>query len=271
MPSATPTPNAGERRVSHSDPRAAITADHVILWRHGRTGWNMQRRFQGQSDPPLDAVGLAQARAAAHHLAAVRPRAIVSSDLARAAQTAEALAALVGLPVRCDRRLRERSVGRWEGLTRDEVRQRYPREYAEWIAGDAGRRGGGELRSEVAERAAAGLAELTARMDLAAGVAPDGPVVLVTHSATGLALIGYLLGLPEPHWRTIAPLANCHWSELRHDDGGWRLRSHNVGAVTPPAPPVPADVAEAEEAPEPADAEALDGPSTVGPAATATP
>lgn len=225
-----------------------IRASRVLLWRHGRTTWNMQRRFQGQADAPLDDVGRAQARAAAHHLAAQNPDALVSSDLSRAVETAEELAALTGLGVSRDARLRERSLGHWEGLTREEVQRRYPQEFADWIAGHPGRRGGGELRSEVAVRAVEGLAEVEAQV-----------VVLVTHSATAIALTGHLLGLPESHWRILSPLANCHWSELRQDDGGWRLRSHNVGAVAPAAPPVPADVAAAEQVqPEPADAEALD-------------
>jgi probable phosphoglycerate mutase len=107
----------------------------VLLWRHGRTAWNLQRRFQGQSDPPLDEVGRAQAREAAAMLASVEPDAIYSSDLVRATETAAALTALTGLPVRLDRRLRERSLGRWEGLTRDEVAALYGDEYAAWLGG----------------------------------------------------------------------------------------------------------------------------------------
>jgi len=60
----------------------------VVVWRHGRTEWNLAGRFQGQSDVALDAVGVAQARDSARILAALRPHAIVSSDLARAANTA---------------------------------------------------------------------------------------------------------------------------------------------------------------------------------------
>lgn len=229
---------------------APPTMSRLILWRHGRTAWNLQRRFQGQADAPLDSMGVAQARAAAHHLTAESPDAIVSSDLARAADTAAELATLTGLPVRLDARLREHSLGRWEGLTREEVQRRYPEEFADWLAGRPGRRGGGELRSEVADRAASVLADL------------DVPVaVLVTHSATAIALTGYLLGLPEDQWRVVAPLANCHWSELRPEGTGWRLRSHNVSAVAPRTPPVPDEVAAAEKTePEPADAEVL-GPA----------
>lgn len=238
---------------------------HVILWRHGRTTWNMQRRYQGQADPPLDEVGRAQADAAARQLATVAPVAIVSSDLSRAARTAEALAAVTGLPVRLDARFRERALGHWEGLTREEVRRRFPREYDAWVRDHSGY---GEPRDAVARRAMAGLSELPDD--------PAGPVVVVTHGATAVSLTGSLLGLPEAFWRSLAPLANCHWNELARVDGRWRLHAHNVGAIPARIPPPPgavgADVVAAEQAtPEPVDAEALAvAPPPVGGAAPGT-
>ena len=82
-----------------------------MLWRHGQTVWNAERRFQGQSDIALDDVGQAQAERAARLLAALRPDLIVSSDLSRAAQTAAPLSRLTGLAVTLDKDLRERSGG----------------------------------------------------------------------------------------------------------------------------------------------------------------
>ncbi|MGB4689916.1 MAG: histidine phosphatase family protein, partial [Candidatus Nanopelagicales bacterium] len=79
----------------------------VVFWRHGRTEWNAQRRFQGQTDIPLDEVGLEQASDAARLLVGVRPTRIISSDLSRAASTASALAELVNLDVRTFAGLRE--------------------------------------------------------------------------------------------------------------------------------------------------------------------
>jgi probable phosphoglycerate mutase len=221
-----------------------VTARRILLWRHGRTAWNLQRRFQGQSDPPLDEVGLAQAREAAAMLAAFAPVAIVSSDLRRASQTAATLAELLGLPVTLDPRLRERSLGHWEGLTRDEVGRLYPSELAAWLAGQEDCQPDSEPRAELASRALAALADTVGET-----------VVLVTHSATAIALTGELLRLPRPLWRGVGPLANCHWSELRADDHGWRLRAHNVG---PAGRVVPAPIGErlAEEVPP--DVEALD-------------
>jgi len=220
-----------------------VTARRVLLWRHGRTAWNLEHRFQGQADPPLDEVGRAQAASAAALLVGFSPVAIVSSDLCRAVQTAQPLAEQLGLPVTLDRRLRERSLGGWEGLTRDEVSRRHPEEYAHWLAGREDCQHGSEPRGDLGDRAVAALSATVGET-----------VILVTHSATAMALTGRLLGLPVPVWRMVGPLANCHWSELRLDEHGWRLRAHNVG---PAGPVVPAR-AGTSSADVPADAEALD-------------
>ncbi|MGH2930671.1 MAG: histidine phosphatase family protein, partial [Solirubrobacteraceae bacterium] len=101
-----------------------------MLWRHGQTTWNVEHRFQGQTDIPLDETGEAQAQYAARRLATLRPVAIVASDLSRAQQTAAALSMLTGLEAVADKDLRERFGGDWEGLTDDEIRERYPAERA---------------------------------------------------------------------------------------------------------------------------------------------
>lgn len=230
-----------------------MTARRILLWRHGRTAWNVERRFQGQADPPLDDLGRTQAVEAAAMLAAFAPVAIVSSDLRRAQETAAPLAVRLGLPVALDRRLRERSLGHWEGLTRTEVARLYPTELADWLAGREDCQPGSEPRAEVAERAMAALADTVGET-----------VVLVTHSATAIALTGRLLGLPQPLWRGVGPLANCHWSELRADDHGWRLRAHNIG---PAGQVVPVPVTERLVEEEPPDAEALDAGPPLAPLA----
>ena len=202
----------------------------LILLRHGRTEWNAQRRFQGQADPPLDAVGRAQAYEVASLVAALRPDLLVSSDAQRATQTAAVLSAVTGLDVLSLPGLRERSLGHWEGLTRDDVAERYPDEFADWVAGRDVSRRGGETRPQVAERARAAFDAL-----------PEVPVtVAVTHSATAMALCASLLGMDQ-QTHVLGPLANCHWSELiteHHDDGVpvWRLRAHNIGAPGVVAP-----------------------------------
>ena len=211
-----------------------------MLLRHGRTAWNAQRRFQGQADPPLDEVGRAQAHEVAGLIAALHPGLLVSSDAARAMQTAEIVGAAAALPPIPEPRLRERGLGHWEGLTRDEVAERYPEEYAEWAAGGDVNDRGGETRDEVAARAVAAFGEL-----------PDVPTtVLVTHSATAMALTNMLLGIAQ-RVHPLGPLANCHWTELYREDGSgtWRLRGHNLG--TPGViVPLPVRLADAEDAPD---------------------
>jgi len=195
----------------------------LILLRHGRTAWNAERRFQGQANPPLDEVGRVQAYEVAAMVAAVRPDILVSSDASRAMQTAERVAAATKLPVLADSRFRERDLGHWEGLTRDEVAVRYPDEFADWAAGRDVSRRGGESRDQVAARALTAFTELP----------QAGSMVLVTHSATAMALCTALLGLDQ-RVHVLGPLANCHWSELttEHHEATtavWRLRAHNVG------------------------------------------
>jgi probable phosphoglycerate mutase len=195
----------------------------VLLLRHGRTAWNAQRRFQGQADPPLDEVGRAQAYEVATLIAALSPDLLVSSDSARAMQTALIVGEVAGLPPAVEPRLRERGLGHWEGLTREEVAAEYPDEYADWAAGRDVSRRGGETREAVAARALAAFEQLPA--------VPTA--VLVTHSATAMALTNRLLGIAQ-EVHPLGPLANCHWSELYEEPadtrpGAWRLRGHNLG------------------------------------------
>ena len=190
----------------------------LVVWRHGQTAWNAAGRFQGHLDPPLDAVGEAQAADAAPALLALRPSLVVSSDLTRARETA----AYLGLPVEVDARLREIDVGEWGGLTRPEIEAKYPETYAAWLAGEDVRREGGETLAEVAVRAAAAVTE---RLD-ATG---DGPLVVVTHGGTSRALVLTLLGLPVAAGAAFAALGNARWASLERRGSRWRLTAYNVG------------------------------------------
>ena len=106
-------------------------AARLLIVRHGESTWNSEGRWQGQADPPLSALGEQQARDAARHLAKhpegeLAIDAVWSSDLLRAARTADIVAAELGLTVRLDPRLRERDAGEWQGLTRDEIEHDWP-------------------------------------------------------------------------------------------------------------------------------------------------
>jgi probable phosphoglycerate mutase len=206
----------------------AIAVPRLLLWRHGRTEWNATGRFQGQLDPPLDEVGRNQAVLAAPHLlaAGLPPdgTVVVSSDLSRAAETAATLTALLGVPLGLDERLREHGMGLWEGLTRDEVGERYPDQLADWVAGRPVRGRGGEEPDAVADRAVAALADLP----------PAQVAVVVTHGGTAGRLVERLLGIDADHRRVLGPLGNCAWSELSLHGDRWRLIRHNTSVLQLP-------------------------------------
>jgi broad specificity phosphatase PhoE len=207
----------------------------LIVWRHGNTDWNAGNRVQGQTDVPLNDLGRQQAVDAAELLVRLRPSVIVASDLQRAADTASALAALTGLPVSYDKRLRERFFGDWQGLTMPEVKASRPEEHARWQAGDDSVGGGVEPLSELGRRVAEGL---QAAAEL---VPPGGTGVVATHGAAARQGVVQLLGWPHAQVRTMRALQNCHWVELTLDDArGWQLGGYNVGPFTdrPVPPPV---------------------------------
>ncbi|GGT09477.1 histidine phosphatase family protein [Nonomuraea spiralis] len=194
----------------------------IVCLRHGQTLWNVEHRFQGHSDIPLDETGVAQAARAASLLASLRPTLIVSSDLQRAHDTALSLGRLVGLDVSVDKHFRERGGGQWEGLTRDEIAARWPEEYVAWEAPD------GEPVGEVAARVASAMRKWAARLD------EDGLLVVASHGAALRLGICELLGLPEELWPALGGLGNCSWSVLQEGRKGWRLLEHNAGTLPEP-------------------------------------
>ena len=199
----------------------------MVLWRHGQTVWNAERRFQGQSDSPLDETGKAQAERAARLLAALRPDLIVSSDLSRAARTAAPLARLTGLEVILDKDLRERHGGCWEGLTDAEIRERYPDAHATWTPPD------GESATVVADRVAVALQRtVTAVTEQVTG--GDGLAVVVSHGAALRLGMSRVLGMPDELSGVLGPLSNCSWSVLGVRYGRWRLLEHNAGTLPEP-------------------------------------
>ncbi|MCS6922914.1 MAG: histidine phosphatase family protein [Fimbriimonadales bacterium] len=107
----------------------------LYLVRHGQTPWNLVGRIQGHSDTPLDAVGRRQAWQVARWLAerVRQPIAVYSSDLQRAFHTAEAIAQALSAPLYAEPALRERHWGLWEGLTSEEVQQRFPEHHFTYL------------------------------------------------------------------------------------------------------------------------------------------
>lgn len=214
----------------------ARTRRRIILWRHGRTGWNSEGRFQGQEDIDLDSAGQEQAAVAARHLQHTKPSRIISSDLRRARDTAAALASLTGTDVETDARLRETYLGQWQGLTFADISDRFPDEVRQWNAGSVQvRPGGGETRAEMAVRMGQSISEAAESLE------PDGTVVVVTHGGAARVGIAHMLGLPYEHWGVLSGLGNCNWSMLEEVEGSalegkvtWRLTEHNAGTLPRP-------------------------------------
>jgi alpha-ribazole phosphatase len=107
---------------------------HLLLVTHAQTDWNVQGRFQGHSDVPLNSHGRQQAVKLQQRLAQESFQAVLASDLCRAWETAEMVARPHNLLVQREPRLRELHFGAWEGLTYDEIQQHHPQRLADWQA-----------------------------------------------------------------------------------------------------------------------------------------
>lgn len=204
-----------------------IETRRLVLLRHGRTDWNATTRIQGQSDSDLDEVGLAQAAAVAPAIAALEPAVLWSSDLRRAALTADAVAAAAGLRATYDERLREFHLGEAQGLTHDEFAADDPLGFALFRTGDWTEIHGAEHPKAVAERMVAALTDLVGALE------PGRTAVAVSHGAAIRTGLVAFLGWPLEVARDLRGLDNCGRAELVETrDGSWSLSSYNVA---PPA------------------------------------
>ncbi len=196
-----------------------------MLIRHGVTGWNREYRFQGQIDTPLAEEGIVQARDTGRRLATWPVEAVYTSDLLRARQTAEAIAAPHGLALRVEPRLRERHYGRFEGRTREEIERDDAQAYRRWRARepDFPLPGGGETLIALYERVEQALRELAQRH-------AGRVIVVVTHGgvldcafriATGLAIEE-----PRTHDLLNASLNRIAWDGTRFRLVAWADAAH---------------------------------------------
>ena len=220
--------------------------DEVLFLRHGRTAYNLARRLQGQIDIPLDIVGRWQADQSAYELAktyywakvahiadhndelaqpayegayladlneineapaASRRMVVVSSDLFRAQQTAHAIADLLGLDVALDPRLRERSFGEWEGMTREEILEQYADDYHSWRAHT-----GGETKHGVESRRHTGQRGSQAIRSIIAEHADDPTattLLAVGHGSWIVATVAVLLDMDPDDLNNLGAMRNA--------------------------------------------------------------
>lgn len=190
--------------------------NRIYLVRHGRTAWNLQLRYAGQTDLPLDARGHEQADLLATRLAGVRFDAAYASDLLRARETARHILAGRDTPLVVDKRLREAAFGLWEGLTFAEVQARFHSEARAWLADPSGTAPpGGESLASMATRVTDAIGEI-----LAAGGGRGREILIVTHGGPARVLLCKALGLAvEEHWRFDIEPGGLALLELHGKDG----------------------------------------------------
>jgi broad specificity phosphatase PhoE len=187
----------------------------LLLVRHGETDWNRERRFQGHADPPLNETGREQAQALAAELAGEGIELVYTSDLARAVETAEIVAARLGADVRSMRDLREIDVGEWQGLTWQEIEERYPDGARSWHEHGAGWETG-ETYEQLGERVVAALRRI-------ASDHPEERVLVVGHGGAIRATRAFIEGVsvPESRIRSRA-IGNCEVFRVVTEDGSFR-------------------------------------------------
>jgi phosphoserine phosphatase len=184
----------------------------IYLLRHGQTMWNSEGRAQGQMESELSPLGRAQAARLARVLATLPLRAVYSSPLLRAFDTAQAVAIPHALPVVPDRDLREIGLGAWEGLTSAQINERFGDMIARRRRDPLGVvPPGGESLPQVQTRVMAALQTIL-------GSHADATIAIVAHGAVNRIVLLTVLGAPlTSYWR------------LRQDNGAINIVEFNSG------------------------------------------
>jgi len=190
----------------------------VIIVRHGQTEWNLKLVRQGHFDSPLTDKGIAQARALAQRLAQEKFTALYSSDLGRAVQTAQIIANATGHVIITDERLRERHLGIFQGLSGDEIRERFPEEYRlHRTVGPTYVIPGGESVEQQVARNIAYLNEI--------GQKHTGEtIVVMTHGGVLSGLFRHTFSIPYNAPRRF-DFTNAGLNVFVYDDGNWFLQT----------------------------------------------
>ena len=203
----------------------------IIIARHGQTEWNVGEVFRGRIDIGLDETGLKQAELLAEYLSNKKIEAIYSSPLKRALETAEAIASYHNLEVEIASGLIDFDFGKWQGLFLQEVKDKFPELYAEWVMSPhLVKIPGGESLDAVTERAMSVLEEVIDRY--------EGTVVLVAHRVVNKVLICALLGLNNSHFWNIKQ-DTCGISTFAYENGQFILTEHNNTSYLKPIQKAP--------------------------------
>ena len=190
----------------------------LIIVRHGQTQWNLKLIRQGHLDSPLTEMGLAQAKALGDRLARETFSALYSSDLGRAVQTAQMIAAATGHEIVTDPRLRERHLGIFQGLNGDELKEKYPEEYRlHRTMGPSYVIPGGESMRQQVERNVAYFNEIAEKH-------LGETIVVVTHGGVLSGFFRHALSIPLEAPRRFE-FTNASLNVFTYEAGSWMLRT----------------------------------------------
>ncbi len=179
----------------------------LVLIRHGQTDWNVEGRWQGQSNPPLNRCGRQEAQRTAQELQNLEFAALYSSDLRRAMETAQIIRHSVHSPVVPDPRLREIHLGKWQRMLSSEIQIQYPDEFQLWHSSPLSvHPPGGEDIQTLATRVMEAVNEIIARH-------PDQRVGVVAHELPIAAIVCRSMGLSLEHLRDLIPRTGT-WCEV---------------------------------------------------------
>jgi alpha-ribazole phosphatase len=196
----------------------------IHLFRHGEVVLAETRRFIGHLDVPLSALGQRQARAQAARLRAVRLDAIFSSDLSRARMTGEIIGAPHGLAPVPLAALREMDMGRWDGLTAEEIERREPHSFNAWMAQV------GEFPFPGGESVPDLMARVWPAFEALVAAHAGGSIAIVAHGGTNRALLCGALELPLERLLSLGQ-DYAALSILEGGPGRWALRRLNERPV----------------------------------------
>jgi len=195
-----------------------VKKTQVIFVRHGQTQWNLKPIRQGHLDSPLTEKGMAQAKALAQRLAQEKFNALYSSDLGRAVQTAEMIAAVTGHEIVTDARLRERNLGVFQGLNGDEIKEKFPEEYRfhRSLGPDYVIPNGESVKQQVARNIIC-LSEIAEKHF-------GETIVVVTHGGVLSGLFRHTFSIPFVAPRRFE-FMNASLNVFNYEDGNWFLQT----------------------------------------------
>jgi probable phosphoglycerate mutase len=192
---------------------------HFVVVRHGETHWNLEARIQGHGDSALTERGLAQAGAIARRLAGEAFDVLVSSDLGRAMQTAQAVGATLDRKIVADARFRERNFGTCEGITYPELHERFPDAFGRHLQDN-----NPDFRIPGAETRREFYARIAGAFEALAGEHPGERVLVVCHGGVLAALFRHIHGIPAAELKSVE-IPNAAYNCVVREASGWRIEA----------------------------------------------